>query len=45
MSRESVPPKGLLERIEELMTAPNAHLSALEDPQAAGAGAGRGQGG
>jgi hypothetical protein len=36
MSEESVPPKGLLERMEELMAALNADLSALEDLRAAG---------
>ncbi|MEU6085246.1 hypothetical protein ABZ865_00290 [Streptomyces sp. NPDC047085] len=36
MSEESVPPKGLLEQMEELMAALNADLSALEDLQAAG---------
>ncbi|MEU1185331.1 hypothetical protein ABZ464_48545 [Streptomyces sp. NPDC005820] len=35
-SAAPAPPKGLLQQMEELMTALNADLSALEDHQAAG---------
>ncbi|MFF7642816.1 hypothetical protein [Streptomyces canus] len=49
MSEETVPltagvgqPKGLLQQMDELMAALNAHLSALDaDPQGAGGSAGR----